>query len=120
MACVGGAAGQHAVSVCHRDGRECVGWPPSRPADDLGQRSEVDVSQYSRSKPGYHGYRVNDVVASVAEHVTVEELRDQMLRFAVPDDHRISLSYRAEDTRFTIPSLAYSSVTLRLRCLKMA
>ena len=55
---------------------------------------------------------MNDVVASVAEHVTVEELRDQMLRFAVPDDHRISLSYRAEDTRFTIPSLAYSSVTL--------
>ncbi len=57
---------------------------PADPADDLGQRSEVDAGQYSRSKPGYHDYRVNDVVASAAEHVTVEEMRDQMLRFAVP------------------------------------
>ena len=57
---------------------------PGAPADDLGQRSDVDVSQYSRSKPGYHHYPVNDVVASAAEHVTVEEMRDQMLRFAIP------------------------------------
>ena len=57
---------------------------PADPADDLGQRSEVDAGQYSRSKPGYHDYGVNDVVASAAEHVTVEEMRDQMLRFAVP------------------------------------
>jgi len=62
---------------------------PADPADDPGQRSEGDANQYSRSKPGYHDYRVNDVVAndvvaSAAEHVTVEEMRDQMLRFAVP------------------------------------
>ena len=57
---------------------------PADPADDPGQSSEVDAGQYSRSKPGYHDYRVNDVVASAAEHVTVEEMRDQMLRFAVP------------------------------------
>lgn len=57
---------------------------PADPADDLGRRPEVDASQYSRSKPGYHDHRVNDVIASAAEHVTVEEMKDQMLRFAVP------------------------------------
>ena len=57
---------------------------PADPADDLGQRSEGNVSQYSRSKPGYHHYHANEVVASAVEHVTVEEMRDQMLRFAVP------------------------------------
>ena len=40
---------------------------PADPADDPGQSSEVDAGQYSRSRPGYHDYRVNDVVASAAE-----------------------------------------------------
>ena len=57
---------------------------PTDPVDDLGQPSDVDVGQYSRSKPGYHRYTANDVVASGVEQVTVEEMRDQMLRYAVP------------------------------------
>lgn len=57
---------------------------PSDLANDLGQQSDIDAGQHSRSKPGYHRYTASDVVASGAQQVTVEEMRDQMLRFAVP------------------------------------
>lgn len=56
---------------------------PTRPMIRRNLLTRVPATSLSPSKPGYHRYTANNVVASGVERVTVEEMRDQVLRFAV-------------------------------------
>ncbi len=57
---------------------------PTDPPNDLGQGSGISAGEYSSSRPGYHYYQTSNIVASAEEHVTPEQMKDIMLRFAVP------------------------------------